>query len=351
MKIDLFKFIDKNYTDPRLTGVYHDGDVQTAVATNAQVLLASKKDYNPALAFQVVSKGGEPIDCNGKPFPKWEKLVPSTDELRRGANPFPKEQFLLAVQNAENFVKNAPATFEDGTKISNARDRRVWILIKAEAYDGLKTEAILLNYARAKLIAALPMEGAEMYFHSNRRAILYRNDGEGLAALIMPISPIAEHTAKQVFDAGIKNLDHGEDDQFAPYWLGCTIVTAFGDGQGLYRTPEKKEPVHRVKIIEGRGKDYAAIRHRPETELQAIEGTDTFFRREVEVQGYCSKFKAFHVYKRENGFYVDFGRMPDNPARALPMLKPLDGKTIREIVTERNMTGARYDMYFARACA
>ena len=349
-KIDLYKFLDKNYADPRLTGVYHDGDAQVAVATNAQVMLVSKKDYNINHAFQVIDKDGKAIDCGGRPWPKWRNLVPDIKELRQHANRFPVAQFLQAVQNAENFLKNAPATFEDGMKISNARDRRVYILIKAEDDKG-SIVAITFNYKYAKLIASLPMEGAEMYFHSNRRAIHYRNEGEGLAALLMPLAPYPEHTATQILDAGIKNVDYGNDDQFADYWLGGTVVTAFGDGKGLYRTPEKKEPVRRVKIIEGEGELTAAVRHRPETELQAIEGLTTFFRRDVEHAGYGANVKAPHVYKLENGFYVDFGRMPDDNTKALPLLAPLDGKSVREIVTERNLTGARYDLYFQRACA
>lgn len=349
-KIDLYKFLDKNYADPRLTGVYHDGDAQVAVASNAHVMLVSKKDYNINHAFQVIDKDGKAIDCGGRPWPKWRNLVPDIEELRQHANQFPVAQFLQAVQNAENFLKNAPATFEDGMKISNARDRRVYILIKAEDDKG-SIVAITLNYKYAKLIASLPMEGAEMYFHSNRKAIHYRNEGEGLAALLMPLAPYPEHTATQILDAGIKNVDHGKDDQFADYWLGGTVVTAFGDGEGLYRTPEKKEPVRRVKIIEGEGELTAAVRHRPETELQAIEGLNTFFRRDVETQGYCSKFMAPHVYKHENGFYVDFGPMPSDSARAVPLLAQLDGKSVREIVTERNLTGARYDLYFQMACA
>ena len=348
-KIDLYKFIDKNNAAIRLTGVYHDGDAQAAVATDAQVMIVSKKDFNLNLAYQVIDKDGKPVDCGGRPWPKWRNLVPDIKELRQHANQFPVAQFLQAIQNAENFLKNAPAAFEDGTKISNARDRRVYILIKAE--DDKGAVPIMLSYQKAKLIAALPMEGAEMYFHSNRQAIHYRNEGEGLAALLMPLAPYPEHTATQILDAGIKNVDHGKDDQFADYWLGGTVITAFGDGMGLYRTPEKPKPVRRGKIIEGEGELTAAVRNRPETELQAIEGLTTFFRRDVETQGCCSKFMAPHVYKLENGFYVDFGRMPDDNTKALPLLAPLDGKSVREIVTERNLTGARYNLYFQRACA
>lgn len=262
-KIDLYKFLDKNYADPRLTGVYHDGDAQVAVASDAHVMIVSKEAYNPEHAYKVIGKDGAPVDCKGKQYPDYTRCIPSTRDC---SNRFPVEQFCQAVQNAANFLKNAPSAFEDGMKISNRKCRRVYLAIKAE--DGRGAVPFMLNYDKAKLIADLPMDGAEMFFQSNRRAILFRNEAAGITALLMPMASDMKET-DAAFRDGIRNIDLNTIDD--GLWLGRTIVTAFApvgsEAERLYSTPEKPEPVRRVKIIEGEGELTAAVRHRPETEL------------------------------------------------------------------------------------
>lgn len=261
-KINLYKFVSKDDLRPLMCGVYHDADEKCAVASNSIILIMSRNDFDPSKAGKVIGKKGDEISQERQNYPRWRGLVHTPEVLERDANPFPVEQFFKAVDNASNFLKNVPQTYEDGTKIKKDQ-RSVHLHFAATDKDGEEV-TIGLKYDFARLIADLPREGARMYFYSNRRAIEYVNEQTGIQCLLMPL--IVNDNFK-ISEAGILNCK-GEEE----LWTGCTICTAFGDGKGLYRTPEKREPVKQAKCIQnGKGYLTAVTKHYPLADLKPIE--------------------------------------------------------------------------------
>lgn len=79
-KADLFDICKR--TDkfrPAMTGVFHDAEHEMAVATDAQILVATKADYNPEFAGKIVDKYGNEIPAR---FPNWMSIIPSPEKQR-----------------------------------------------------------------------------------------------------------------------------------------------------------------------------------------------------------------------------------------------------------------------------
>ncbi len=68
--------LSKDVTRPVMTGVYHDEDGY-AVATDAKVLVADKREYNGRKKGKIIGKDGKEIPGN---YPKWKLAIPVETE-------------------------------------------------------------------------------------------------------------------------------------------------------------------------------------------------------------------------------------------------------------------------------
>ena len=68
--------LSKDVTRPVMTGVYHDEDGY-AVATDAKVLVADKREYNGRKKGKIIGKDGKEIPGN---YPKWKLAIPAETE-------------------------------------------------------------------------------------------------------------------------------------------------------------------------------------------------------------------------------------------------------------------------------
>lgn len=67
----------KNYPFA-MNGVYHDSTHQMAVASDAQILLATKDDYRPECACKIIDRNGNEMDGH---FVKWETIIPIAGDI------------------------------------------------------------------------------------------------------------------------------------------------------------------------------------------------------------------------------------------------------------------------------
>ena len=120
---DMFKYTNtakyKNgeYERPALAGIYHDPENQVAVATDARVLIVSKKDYNPEYAGHTVTKKGEVLGTEERPinFPDWKCVIPNTTSYKRADMETVNEKIKKA-QAASKLDKNGIYVIElEGT--------------------------------------------------------------------------------------------------------------------------------------------------------------------------------------------------------------------------------------------
>ena len=339
-QINLYKYVAKeNAFNGYLIGVYHDSETQMAVASDAHVLVASAGAYNPDKAGQTIGRGGEVITEPDKHYPKWAQCIPT-----RNINTFPMDQLREAVRRADNFRRNLPKKTKEGVHIYRGGDI-IFIAVKAEgeALTGeRRTFRIVLGYKYAKMLCELPAKGATVTFQDEHRAIFYKNEGEGIIALAMPIMKGYEHSMGEAFRDGLYNSDEEirwTDDPARGSYVGTTIISALGDSEEartMFREPEKKEPAHFVPCID-RGYAGAKVHKRLDTTLKKIQGTETFFyRKEKRYEN-----SAF-LYKKDGAYYLFIETIPSD--NFLPSVsenvkkKGLDNLTYNQLAKKMKWT-------------
>lgn len=351
-QINLYKYVSKDVNRPYLTGVYHDADEQTAVACDSHILVAYRDAFRPECGTQTIDKAGNPIEVEHAHYPKWKSIIPDEKILRRDYSVLPGEIFLRAVRNAANFKKNIPQTWDYGKRIaSNQRTINIVVSVKDREGD---TVNIAFRYEYAKQLAELPQEGAEYFFKSSRHAIFFRNESAGVLAVLMPIYDGGY--AKVAVANGLHNDNESENKDGEGMYLGTSWIadkaTEGSVAERFFREPEKKETGPIAKVIEGKADDCtrAVVHHVPQDSLAPIEGTQTFFRRDVKVDKYSDN-KAPHIFKFENGFYVDLGRCPREDKDTTPHVIQFDGLSIRELMEKKRAPSVMCALYFQRARA
>lgn len=308
-QIDLYKFTSKDDTRPVMQCVYHDGEAGMAVASDATIMVVSRQAYDPAKAGTPVRKdGGIPVyegesEKAGQPlrYPKWKEVVP-----KHNINDIPVDQLREAVRRADNFRKNLPKTYEDGTRIYRRNDR-INIAVRADGKDRdgvAKTFEIFLSYRHAKALCEFPAEGGKITFEDERRPVMYQNDGEGLTVIVMPVLARADGI-QAVFTDGIYNLC-GIDLHDTENFTGATYISALGDSDDarrMYREPEQKEGAHFVKCVEQTGYDRLGgavygVRKRLDETFRCVPGTETFF------YAIDKKQSNFPIFKKDGAYYI-----------------------------------------------
>lgn len=73
----IYDWISKDAVRPNYCGVYHDEEVQMAVATDTRVLVASKNDYRQECAGKIIKRDGD--EQRGR-FPDWNRVFPQSLE-------------------------------------------------------------------------------------------------------------------------------------------------------------------------------------------------------------------------------------------------------------------------------
>ncbi len=73
-KFNIYDYIDPKKKQSCITGVYHDKEHKLAVATDALIMIATSKDYNPSKAGQIIDRFGE--DKQQK-YPNYRQILPT----------------------------------------------------------------------------------------------------------------------------------------------------------------------------------------------------------------------------------------------------------------------------------
>ena len=305
-QINLYKFCTNDPYRIALNGVYHDGEAQTAISCDSTILVASTSHYDPEKAGQIIDKTGAQIlsdpDKNGERkqpvYPKWRSIIP---DPKKG-DKFPLNDLIKACQNAANFLKNVPTheTLEGGCK-GRKIERNLSLVVRVEKL-GEEPYIVGFKYEMIKRLLMLPQEGAKAYSYGNRRALYWINEAEGYRAILMPVMIDKEAAEKAVVD-GIYTFIPASvtDGTYAgPSYISCD---RYGSAERLFRTPEKKERVPMVKCLgEGYGSKSASVHLRPEADVVPIEGTKTFYKRDV-VDAWGNPEHP-DLYKKDSGFFV-----------------------------------------------
>lgn len=332
-QINLCKFAANDPYRPAMNGVFHDEEAQAAVASNAQILVASTGHYDPEKAGQIIDKDGHPIVLKNKEgvtytpkFPRWRSVIP---DIKAGRE-FPLNDLIQAYQNARNFQKNIPATYEDGIKISR-NQRRIYLAVEVQDRGGMYGDSYYIGFTfdLVKLLMLLPQEGAKVYAYGPRRALYWVNESEGLRVIFMP-TMIDQKAAEK---AGVDGLyNPREEEEKDGMYLGPTIITCdrYGCAGRLFRTPEKPERVPMVKCL-GENWLKPGVKLRPEADLVPVEGTASFYKRET-VDRWGNEDRPA-LYKKDSGFMVYCGKAPRNwNGEALEILTRNDPMTYAEMV-------------------
>lgn len=350
-QIDLYKFVTKNEPyRPALTGVFHDEEAQTAVATDSQILVASTNHYDPEKAGQIIGPDGLPVLCKNDKgvkfapkFPKWKSVIP---DMRAG-RPFPLDELIKAYQNAANFMKNVPATYEDGTKIRKDQ-RTVYLAVGVQDRGGMYGDYYYIGFTfiLIKRLMTLPQEGAKVYAYGPRRALLWVNESEGIRAIFMP-TIIDQKAAEK---AGVDGLYNPEEEGKATgMYMGPTTITCdrYGCAGRLFRTPEKAERVPTYKCL-GEDNNRPAVHLYPVSEFEKVEGTESFYTR-PDPDGMPNP----QLYKQdsESGFLIYCGYAPTDREKLMPVLEPVDKMTYAQMVVEKGWNrepSRRVEYFFKR---
>lgn len=304
-QINLYKYVAKvNAFNGYLIGVYHDGEAQMAVASDAHVLVASAGAYDPDKAGQTIGRDGEVITEADKHYPKWKQCIPT-----HNINTFPMDQLREAVRRADNFRSNLPKETKEGVRINRKHDRII-LIVKAggktwagEYCDGFRFG---LDYKYAKMLCGLPAEGAVVTFEDERHAILYKNETEGITAIVMPYYLDSKLGTDEALRYGIYNGDEAirwaEDPMYGAY-TGLTFISGLGDGEEARRMFREKEKATYVKCVEVTGKDeegesVVGVRRRASVSLLHVPGTDTFYYVEDKRTG------EYPVFKKDGGYFI-----------------------------------------------
>lgn len=350
-QIDLYKFAVKNDPcRPALTGVFHDEAAQLAVASDAQILVTSKSHYAPEHAGKIIdkegneikkAKDGEMVPCR---YPDYARVIGGLT-AKYGYTDFPLADLAQAYQNAQNFLKNVPQRWPDGTNVKKG-ERSVFLAVKAKDRDG-DAYLIVFRYDLIQKLMNLPQDGATATARGSRRAIYWTNESEGLQAVVMP-SIFVPELAREAIETGVANLAENEnkDEEYKGMYPYNTIISATisEKTERLFATPEKKERVPMVKCL-GEDSNNPAVHLRPVSEFRKVEGTDTFYQRldpETEVT------LLLYKYDGESGFMVYCGYSPHDREKLMPVLEPIDKKTYTEMVVSLgwNREPSRRVVYF-----
>lgn len=328
--IDLYKFVDKDINcRPAICGVFHDEAAQLAVASDARILVTSKSNYAPEHAGKIIDKEGNEITKKTKDgervpcrYPDYARVIGGLT-AKYGYADFPLADLAQAYQNAQNFLKNVPQRWPDGTKVKKS-DRSVYLAVHAKDKDG---DAYLIGfkYELIQQLMTLPQEGAKATACGSRRAIYWTNEGEGLQAVVMPTMIDKKETEKAMAD-GFFNQEPNDG-----LYLDRTIVTCdrYGSAERLFRTPEKPERIPTYKCL-GEDSNNPAVHLHPVPEFTKVDGTESFYTREDPKE----KGMLPQLYKRdaESGFFVYCGYAPSNRDRLMEVLSPLDKLSYSDIV-------------------
>lgn len=328
-QIDLYKFAGNDPYRIALNGIFYDEEEQAAVVTNSAILVISKKHYDPEKAGLIIDKKGSRVlyrPDKGEPYqpkyPKWQSVVP----VARKGTAFPLNDLIKAYQNAANFQKNVPATYEDGMKIR--RDQRTtYLAVEVQDRGGVHGDSYYIGftYEIIKLLMLLPQEGARAYAYGPLRAIYWVNEAEGLQAIFMPTTIDKKETEKAMAD-GFFNSEPNDG-----LYLGRTIVTCdrYGSAERLFRTPEKPERIPTYKCL-GEDNNNPAVHLHPVPEFTKVDGTESFYTRKDPKEK--SMLPQLYKHDAKSGFFVYCGYAPSNRDRLMEVLSPLDGMSYAEIV-------------------
>lgn len=313
MKTNLYNYCEgKKSAREACSGIYHDEATGYAVATDLQILVASKSDYNPEYAGRLVRKDGAVLE-NIK-FPKWQSVVPSKNLVD-----FSMEKIAEGVRLASNFLANVPSAYPDGGKIDK-RDSRSVVLQMTERDADKQESRVYLNARIARLVCALPQEGARVRWSGNRRAFLYENEAEGLICVFMPCQISSYYDEKDIVKPeditmeGVLNFDAKKQEHyyhrplsFPEMWLGKTFICVETAAAGLHAElvcePAPKEKVARARCIDyGKPGEKACVHLHPLKDLSPVEGMRTLFTRPAA--------PTPHLYKKDGGWYICLGGLP-----------------------------------------
>lgn len=337
--IDLYKFVDKDINcRPAICGVFHDEAAQLAVASDARILVTSKSNYAPEHAGKIIDKEGNEITKKTKDgervpcrYPDYARVIGGLT-AKYGYADFPLADLAQAYQNAQNFLKNVPQRWPDGTKVKKS-DRSVYLAVHAKDKDG---DAYLIGfkYELIQQLMTLPQEGAKATACGSRRAIYWTNEGKGLQAVVMPTMLVPE-LAREAIETGAANLEENENkiEEYKGMYPYNTIISATisEKTERLFATPEKKERVPMVKCLgEGMGQKAASVHLHPEAELVPVEGFKTFYTRATTDQ--LGNHERPDLYKLDSGFMVYCGKMPTQPEVYEPVLGKYDPMTYAQMI-------------------
>lgn len=74
-KVKMYDWVSKDDFCPALKGIYHDENSKVAVATDRNVLIVSKNDYNEECAGKIIDKKGDEVKT-GK-YPNYKAVFPA----------------------------------------------------------------------------------------------------------------------------------------------------------------------------------------------------------------------------------------------------------------------------------
>lgn len=349
-QINLCKFAANDPYRPAMNGVFHDEEAQAAVASNAQILVASTGHYDPEKAGQIIDKDGHPIVLKNKEgvtytpkFPRWRSVIP---DIKAGRE-FPLNDLIQAYKNARNFQKNIPATYEDGIKISR-NQRRIYLAVEVQDRGGMYGDSYYIGFTfdLVKLLMLLPQEGAKVYAYGPRRALYWVNESEGLRVIFMP-TMIDQKAAEK---AGVDGLyNPREEEEKDGMYLGPTTITCdrYGCAERLFRTPEKVERGPVFKCL-GENSQRPAVHLYPVSEFEKVAGTESFYTR-PDPDGVPRP--QLYKHDSESGFLIYCGYAPADRKMLMPVLEPNDKLTYAQMVVANGWNrepSRRVEYFFKR---
>lgn len=374
--INLFAYTDqKDVYRPALAGIFHTIDSQTkkgvAVATDTHILIVSEAAYKPELQGKIELKDGEPYTVgetctvpdwrNRKAtqevkilYPKWESVIPN---IKRDYMSVPVSLFVDALRCAQNFAKNAPDTFGDGSKIKRGQ-RTIRTRVMVNGKDGQDHPIYIDTKYLEKFLDAIGEDG-KVFVYSNiygygHRAIYGESQNNEIRALLMPLTSPDSRVLDELDQKGIATDADNKDGLYLGVVWTANLPYRSEESARLYATPEKKERVPQAKVIRPRrgyarmDQGRAVVNLMPAAELQKVEGMETMFSLRAEI---AKNFRDRpEIYKYENGYFVYLGTMPSTlSANDIALLKEADSLTIEGLMKAKNWEeGPVFETYFKR---
>jgi len=336
-RIDLFKYTDqKDIYRPAIAGIFHTIDPENgkgvAVATDMIVMIVSEAAYNPELQGKIELKKGEPLtigqqaeipDWRDKKktqtwtvkYPKWEDVLPKN--FSRDWMAVPTADFFGVLRCARNFEKNAPQTYEDGSRITKSH-RMVRVRVTVAGHDGEDHNIYFRPDKLALFLDAIGEDGKIYVFKGvygyGSRAIYGESQDGCTRSLLMPVRGPETHVQNALDEKGI--AAETDDNLYTGLVWVANLPDRSEEAKRLYATPEKKERVPQVKVIRPRrgysmmGQSKAVVKQFPSAELRKVEGLETMYTLRAEI---AKNFRdRDEIYKFENGYFVYLGTLPEN---------------------------------------